>query len=67
MIFLRTLLRALAHPVTVINLMLVGTLCMIGHLHNRAHYNLEQDPDAYVFQWCRKNPDDCKKYASCFY
>lgn len=64
MIFLRAVLKAATHPITLINLMLVGTLCMIGLLHNRAHYTMEQDADAYVFQWCRKNPEQCEKYAN---
>ena len=64
MIFLRALLRASTHPVTLINLMMVGMLCMIGIIHNRAHHTMEVDADSYVFNWCKKNPDKCKEFLS---
>ena len=42
--------------------MTVGVLILIGMLHNHAHYSMEQDPDAYVLQWCQKNPEKCEQY-----
>jgi len=44
--------------------MIFGTLILIGALHNHAHYSMEQDADAYVFQWCKKNPEECKRFTS---
>ena len=35
---------------------------MIGMLHNHAHHSMEKDPDAYVFNWCKKNPEKCEQY-----
>ena len=52
----------LYHPATHFNILLVGVLIMIGMLHNHAHHSMEKDPDAYVFNWCKKNPEKCEQY-----
>jgi len=43
--------------------MMVGTLIMIGVLHNHAHYKMNMDADSYVRQWCRSSAEN-KKTAS---
>ena len=57
--YLKTIL---IHPVTHFNILTVGVLILIGMLHNHAHYSMEKDPDAYVLQWCQKNPEKCEQY-----
>ena len=57
-------LKVLLHPVTQINLLLVGFFIVIGLVHNHAHYTMEQDADSYVRQFCKKNQDICASYVS---
>ena len=57
---------AITSPVTHANLMMVGTLIMIGVLHNHAHYAMTMDADSYVRQWCRasaENKKTCIRYG----
>ena len=55
-------LKALVHPVTIVNLLFVGTLTFVGVLHNMYHHDMEKDADAFVFQWCKRNIDRCKDF-----
>jgi len=55
-------LKALIHPVTVMNLLFVGSLFVVGTLHNMYHHDMEKDADAFVFQWCRVNPEKCDSF-----
>ena len=55
-------LKALTHPVTIMNLMIFGVLIMVGVMHNAYHHNMEKDADAFVFQWCRVNPEKCDSF-----
>jgi len=51
----------LIHPVTHINLMLVGILIFIGGLHEHTHRAMEVDVHGYVRQFCRENPEKCQR------
>jgi len=51
--------RALFHPVTQINLMLVGFLILIQIVHTRAHHSYEVDVHGWNHQFIRLNPDAC--------
>ena len=50
---------AFFHPVTVLNLLLVGSLGLIEVVHTRAHHILEADVHGHVHQFLRKNPETC--------
>ena len=54
--------RALWHPATHFNLLLVGVLIMIGAIHNYAHYSMEVDADSYVRNWCKNNLEECERF-----
>jgi hypothetical protein len=56
--------KVLIHPVTLFNLVLVGTLGFIEVIHIHAHKSMEVDVDSYVRQWCRKNQDKCESFLS---
>jgi hypothetical protein len=56
--------RILSSPITYFNLLTVGTLTLVGVLHNQYHHDMEKDADAFVFQWCRVNPEECKSFAN---
>ena len=47
------------HPVTVLNLLLVGSLGFIELVHTRAHHTLEVDVHGHVHQFLRKHPETC--------
>jgi len=47
------------NPGTLTSLLMLGTIALIGSLHNHAHYTMSKDADAYVFQWCKANPERC--------
>jgi len=49
--------KVLFHPVTVINLLFVGSLGMIELIHIRAHHTLEQDVHGHVHRALKKNPE----------
>ena len=44
-------LKYVTHPITVLNLCIVGSLGMIQVIHTHAHYKMEVDVHAY----CRNN------------
>jgi len=52
--------RILLSPVTHFNLLLVGTLCFIGHIHNLYHHHMDEDVHSYVRQFCEKNLEKCQ-------
>jgi hypothetical protein len=56
------ILKALVHPVTLLNSLIVGFMIVVGLVHNHAHYTMEVDADSYVRAWCKKNPDTCQSY-----
>ena len=51
--------RALLHPITQINLLIVGFLLLIEIIHTKAHHSYEVDVHGYVHQFIQKNPDAC--------
>jgi len=53
------LLPIITNPASQSSIFLLGTLVLIGMLHNHAHYQMSNDPDAYVFRWCKANPERC--------
>ena len=55
--------RILLSPVTHFNVLLVGTLILIGMMHNHAHYTMEVDADSYVRNFCRKNTELCQSFV----
>ena len=54
--------RILSSPIAQINVLLLGSLIIIGVLHNQYHHDMEKDADSFVFQWCRANPDECQRF-----
>lgn len=52
-------LKVFLHPVTQLNLLVVGFLVIVQLLHTHAHYSMEVDADSYVYQFLKKNPDKC--------
>jgi len=57
---------AVTHPVTHINILVMGTMIFIGVIHNNAHFYMTQDADTYVRQWCKssdQNKEICKRYS----
>ena len=55
------ILKILGHPVTLLNLTIVGFLTVIEVVHTYAHYHMEQDVHGHVHKFCRKNPDTCAR------
>lgn len=51
--------KFLSNPVFLIVLIMGSMLSFIGAYHNYAHYTMDKDADAYVYKWCKKNPDIC--------
>ena len=47
------------HPLTVMNLLICGSLGLIELIHTRAHHTLEADVHGHVHQYLRKNPETC--------
>jgi len=45
------------HPVTTINLLLIGTLGLIEFVHTKAHLSLETDVHGHVYRSLKKNPE----------
>ena len=43
---------------------MLGTIALIGSLHNHAHYTMSKDADAYVRQWCRSSAENKKTCIS---
>jgi len=53
------ILQIFSHPATHLNIVTFGLLIFIGTMHNHAHYQMSNDADSYVFQWCKANPKRC--------
>ena len=45
------------HPVTILNLLFVGTLGLIELVHTKAHHTLETDVHGHVHRALQKNPE----------
>ena len=54
---MKTLIKALVHPVTLLNLLFVGSLGVIEFLHTRAHHTLEVDVHGHVHRALQNNPE----------
>jgi len=57
----------ITNPGTLTSLLLLGTIALIGMLHNHAHYTMDMDADSYVRQWCmasEENKKTCTSYGS---
>ena len=54
---IRTLVNTLMHPVTILNLIFVGTLGLIQVVHTKAHLTLDTDVHGHVHRALRKNPE----------
>ena len=54
---MKAILKAFVHPVTMLNLLFVGTLGMIELIHTKAHHTLEQDVHGHVHRALKKNPE----------
>ena len=54
---MKKITSVLTHPVTTINLLLVGSLGVIQFVHTKAHYTLEQDVHGHVHRALKKNPE----------
>tara|TARA_B100000405_G_scaffold263163_1_gene199340 strand:+ start:340 stop:528 length:189 start_codon:yes stop_codon:yes gene_type:complete len=52
--------RIITSPITYFNLLIVGMLCFIGHIHNDYHHRMDEDVHGYVRQFCEKNPEKCQ-------
>jgi len=55
-------LKALTHPVTLMNGLFVGVLIVIGILHNLYHHDMTKDADSFVYGWCKSNPEKCDSF-----
>ena len=51
------MLGVVFHPVTVLNLLLVGSLGMIELIHTKAHHTIEVDVHGHVHRALQKNPE----------
>ena len=51
-------------PVTHFNILTIGVLVCIQGIHTHAHYTMDVDADSYVFQFCKKNVDKCKRFIN---
>ena len=58
------MLKALFHPVTMVNLTIVGSLGVIQFVHTRAHFTLEQDVHGHVHRALKNNPEMAR--SSCY-
>ena len=54
---IKKVLGVVFHPVTVMNLLFVGTLGMIELIHIRAHHTLEQDVHGHIHRALKNNPE----------
>jgi len=54
--------RILTSPVTYFNVLIVGTLCFIGHIHNLYHHQMEEDVHGYARKFCENNPEKCQRF-----
>jgi hypothetical protein len=56
----------ITNPGTLTSLLMLGTIAMIGALHNHAHFTMNMDADSYVRKWCRssaENKKTCIRYG----
>ena len=51
------MLKALVHPVTMVNLAIVGSLGVIQFVHTKAHLSLEQDVHGHVHRALKATPE----------
>ena len=49
-------LEVFKHPLTQINVMVLGFLILVQMIHTRAHHSYEVDVHGYVNQFIEKNP-----------
>jgi hypothetical protein len=54
----------ITNPGVMTSLLMFGMIAFIGALHNRAHYIMDTDADAYVRQWCRSSAENKKTCIS---
>jgi len=54
---MKKIASALVHPITLMNLMICGSLGLIEFVHTKAHHTLEQDVHSHVSQALKKNPE----------
>jgi len=54
---IKTLGKALLHPVTLVNLSLFGMLLVIQIVHTKAHLTLETDVHGHVHRALKKDPE----------
>ena len=62
--FVSKILGAILHPVTVLNLCLLGSLGVIELIHTHAHHKMDMDVHSHVRQFCKKNIETCERYIS---
>ena len=55
-------MKFLFHPVTLFNLIILGTLGMIQVVHTRAHHRMEIDVHAYCMQYEMNKPVEVDDY-----
>ncbi len=53
---MKKILYVLGHPVTMVNLSLVGFLLVIQIVHTKAHLTLEADVHGHAYRVLKKNP-----------
>ena len=54
---MKKITSVLFHPVTTVNLLLVGCLGVIEFVHTKAHHTLEQDVHGHVHRALKQNPE----------
>jgi len=54
----------ITNPGTLTSFLLLGTIALIGTLHNHAHFTMSKDADAYVRQSCRSSAENKKTCIS---
>jgi len=54
---IKTLGKALLHPVTMVNLSLFGMLLVIQIVHTKAHLTLETDVHGHAYRVLKKKPE----------
>ena len=62
--FVSKILGAILHPVTTLNLFLLGSLGVIQLIHTHAHHKMDMDVHSHVRQFCKKNIETCERYIS---
>jgi len=54
---IKTIGKALIHPVTLVNLSLFGMLLVIQIVHTKAHLTLETDVHGHAYRVLKKKPE----------